>query len=162
MRDGLYQLTLGRVTPTTLWRRRRAQKFPRGTDCLLFSADRNIGWGDVRWIGALRNFSTIFGYIWRSVSTAGGINCSWKWTSNLPLATDNYLSWDSNPSGEGQVVSMCDALTTRPRRPLSNLGIHVAQIVFIFSSSTRIRYMVAYDNPCCIAYMSLTVTRRSP
>ena len=35
-------------------------------------------------------------YLWRSVSTAGGTNCSWEWTSNLPLATDNYLFWDSN------------------------------------------------------------------
>ena len=40
-----------------------------------------------------------------------------EWTSNLPLATDNYLSWDSNPSGEGRVVSKREALTTRPRRP---------------------------------------------
>jgi len=42
-------------------------------------------------------------------------HCSWEWTSNLTLATDNYLSWDSNPSGEGRVVSKQDALTTRPR-----------------------------------------------
>jgi len=38
-------------------------------------------------------------------------------TSNLPLATDNYLSWDSNSSGEGRVVSKRDDLTPRPRRP---------------------------------------------
>ena len=69
-------------------------------------------WGG--WIGALRHFSTIFGYIWRSVSTAGGTKCSWEWTSNLPLETDNYLSWDSNPSWEGRVVSKRNALTTRP------------------------------------------------
>ena len=74
---------------------------------------------EVRWIGALRHFSTIFGYIWQSVSTAGGTNCSWEWTSNLPLATDNYLSWDSNPSGEGRAVSKRDAFTTLPWRSLS-------------------------------------------
>ena len=72
---------------------------------------------ELSWIGALRHFSTMLGYIWLSVSTAGGTNCSWEWTSNLPLATDNYLSWDSSPSGEGRVVSKRDALTTRPRRP---------------------------------------------
>ena len=71
------------------------------------------------WIVALRHFSTMFGYIWRPVSTAGGTNCSWDWTSNLPLATDNYLSWDSNPSGERRVVSKRDAVTTRLRRSLS-------------------------------------------
>jgi len=62
---------------------------------------------EVRWIGALCHFSTMFGYIWRSVSTAGGTDCSWEWTSN-------YLSWDSNPSRERRVVSKWDALTTRP------------------------------------------------
>ena len=39
----------------------------------------------------------MFGYTWRSVSAAGGTDCSWEWDSNLPWATDNYLSWDSNP-----------------------------------------------------------------
>ena len=72
----------------------------------------------MRWIGALSHFSTMFGYIWRSVSTAGGTHSSWEWTSNLPLATDNYLSWDSNPSREGPVVSKRYALTTQPRRSL--------------------------------------------
>ena len=78
-------------------------------------------WGEVRWGELVLNaiFQPCFGYIWRSVSTAGGTNCSWEWTSNLPLVTDNYLSWDSNPSGEGRVVSKRDTLTTRPRRPLA-------------------------------------------
>ena len=71
----------------------------------------------MRWIGALRHFLTMFGYIWRSVSAVGGTNCSWEWTSNLPLATEKYLSWDSNPSRQGRVVSKRDAFTTRPRRP---------------------------------------------
>ena len=71
----------------------------------------------------------MFGYIWRSVSTAGGTHCSWEWTSNFfSLAADNYLSWDSNPSGEGRVVSKRDALTTRPRRPLR---IHTPQIIWM-------------------------------
>ena len=76
---------------------------------------------ELNWIGALRHFSTMFCYIWRSVSTAGGTQCSCEWTSNLPLATDNYLSWDSNPSGEGRVVSKRAALTSRPRRSLNDV-----------------------------------------
>ena len=67
-------------------------------------------------------FPTVFGHtcIWRLVSTAGGTQCCLEWTSSLPLAIDNCLSWDSNPShsGEGLVVSKRDASTTRPRRPL--------------------------------------------
>ena len=59
---------------------------------------------EVSWIVFLRHFSTLFGYIWPSVSTAGGTNCSWEWTSNLPLAADNYLSWDSNPKPQRRVV----------------------------------------------------------
>ena len=39
-------------------------------------------------------FHIMFGYIWRSVSNAGWIDCSCEWTSNLPLATDSYLSLD--------------------------------------------------------------------
>ena len=80
-------------------------------------------WGKVRWIVVLRHFSILFGYIWRSVSTAGWTNCFLEWTSNLPLATDNYLSWESNPSREGRVVSKLDTLTTRPRRPLINTNL---------------------------------------
>ena len=76
-------------------------------------------WGEVGWFGVLPHFSTMFAFIWRSVLTAGGTHCSWEWTINLTLATEIYLSWDWNPSGEGRVVSKRDALTTRPRRPLS-------------------------------------------
>ena len=39
-------------------------------------------------------------------------------TFRQQLTTDNYLSWDSNPSGEERVVSKRDALTTRPQRAL--------------------------------------------
>ena len=47
----------------------------------------------VRWVEVnLRHFSTIFGYIWRSVSTAGGTNCSWEWTSNLFLGVNQQTS----------------------------------------------------------------------
>jgi len=65
-----------------------------------------IRWGEMRLIVVLHYFQPLC-YLWRSVSIAGGTNCSWKWTSNLPLAIDNWLSWDSNPnhSWEGQVVS---------------------------------------------------------
>ena len=38
--------------------------------------------------------------------------------ATFTLATDNYLSWDSNPSGEWRVVSKRGTLTTRPRKPL--------------------------------------------
>ena len=65
-----------------------------------------------RWIGALRHFSSVFGYIWWSVSTAEGTHCSWEWTSNLPLATDNYLSWDSDPSVEGRSLSIQYAIVS--------------------------------------------------
>ena len=43
-----------------------------------------------------------------------------SWRNTLFLAVNqqpsvsNYLSWDSNPSGEGRVVSKRDVLTTRP------------------------------------------------
>ena len=79
----------------------------------LYSVDTFIIISMVRCIGVLHHFSTIFGYIWQSVSTARGTNCSWEWTSSLPLATDNFLSWDSNPSGEGRVVSRRDALSQK-------------------------------------------------
>jgi len=40
-------------------------------------------------IGVLHHFTciTLFGYIWRPVSAAGGTHCSWEWTSSIPLAT---------------------------------------------------------------------------
>jgi len=52
-------------------------------------------------------FQPYLASIWQCVSIAGGTNCSWEWTSNIPLATDNYFSWDSNPnhSEEGRIVS---------------------------------------------------------
>ena len=77
-----------------------------------------------RWIGVLCHFSTVLGYtvimIRLSVSTARGTECFWEWNSNLLPATENYLSWDSNPnhSGERRVVSKWDAFTNRPRWPL--------------------------------------------
>ena len=56
-----------------------------------------------RWIGVLPIvFSTIFGYIWRSVSTAGETNCSWEWTSNLPLATETTSHWIRTPAERGE------------------------------------------------------------
>ena len=72
-------------------------------------------WGEVNWCFTPFFQPCLFIYdvsfhSWRN-------NFSWEWTSNLPLATDNYLSWASNPSGEERIVSKRDALTTRPRRP---------------------------------------------
>ena len=88
--------------------------------------------------------------IWRSVSTAGGTNCSWEWTSNLPLATDNYLSLDSNPIGEGRVVSKREALTTRPRKPLGLIG----EVVLILRWSTVNGQVTNAKLLCCIKYFT--------
>ena len=55
-------------------------------------------------------FSTLLGYIWQSVSIAGGcIPATFRYKH-----TDNYISLDSNPnhSGEGRVVSKRDALAS--------------------------------------------------
>ena len=51
-------------------------------------------WWDEVNVVFLSYFLTLLSYcyIWRSVSIAGGSDCSWKWTNNLLLATDNYLS----------------------------------------------------------------------
>ena len=119
-------------------------------------------WGEVRWIDALRHFSTMFGYIWRSVSTAGGTHCSWEWTSTLPLATDNYLSWDSNPRGEGRVVSKRDALTTRPRRPLLLKVSHSycrkvkngARLLLFHVTTKTKRLLNTWRSYCCFVYYS--------
>ena len=75
----------------------------------------------VKWICGLCLF--FLGYLLRAGSTDWGTDCR-EWTSNLPLAADNYLSYDSSPnhSGEERVVSKWDALTTRPRRHLAAGG----------------------------------------
>ena len=67
------------------------------------------------WIGSLHHFPTLSGYI--LVSTALETDCSWEWDSNLRLATDDYLSWDSNPnhSREGRAVAKTETLTTQPQ-----------------------------------------------
>ena len=86
------------------------------------TSDGSVVTTQLRWIWVLRHFyfSNLCSYIMRSVSTAGGTHYSLEWISNPPLATDNYLSWDSNSnhSREGRVVSKRDAFSTQPGRPL--------------------------------------------
>ena len=69
---------------------------------------------------ALRHCSTLLCYtcIWRSVSTAGGTDCTCilEGTSNLPLAAGIYLAWDSNPNHNGECVS---SFKTTPATTLS-------------------------------------------
>ena len=47
-------------------------------------------------------FNAIFNLIWLYMYMTVSFNSwkknkSWEWTRNIQLATDNYLSWDSNP-----------------------------------------------------------------
>ena len=116
--------------------------------------EQEVRW---RWINALRHFSTMCCYIWWSVSTAGATHCSWEWTSNLPLATDNYLSWDSNPSGEGRVVSKRDALTTRPRRHLEE-----QEALLLIENGEKLSYwcMLLLQNRIHIGQCTLLKKRR--
>ena len=79
-----------------------------------------------------------------AVITAGGPNCSWEWTSNLPLATDNYLSWNSNPGGEGRVVPKRDALTTRLLSCLCDRSIVYCWYMYIYDVCLPHSYM--YDD----------------
>ena len=44
----------------------------------LIKVNKVINEGAVTLIGSSRHFSTMFGYMWRSVSTAGETDCPWE------------------------------------------------------------------------------------
>ena len=70
--------------------------------------------GEVNWCS-----TPVFNHVWLYMYMALSFHGWRNKLFNLPLATDNYLSWDSNPIREGRVVSKRDPLITRSRRPLT-------------------------------------------